>query len=185
MLSPAPFLPYVTYGHVLDGMCDASMILVRRISEEMKQRTEPPPITYETMLRQFALLSAHVRRAIMVSRHLESRGSLGRAPKIGLLQTLDIVLGVLSEHKIDVETYNGDMDYILDAEEDDFSDIPGRRPVTLIAELLRDIGMVAHAVPAEWLTNIPTEFRLLAARAAAAAIRPSNPAARIGHLMER
>lgn len=185
MVSPKRFLPYVTYGHVLDGMCEASMILVRRISEELKQESDARPMSHEDMLRQFAILSAHVRRAIMVSRYLESRGLLGRAPKIGLLPTLDIVLGVLSEHKVDAETYNYDMDLILEAAEDDFSDIPGCRPVTLIAELLRDIGMVAHAVPAEWLDGIPPEFRLLAARTAAAAIRPSSPAVRVGHVMER
>lgn len=186
MPNPKRFLPYVTYGHALDGMCEASMTLVRRISEEMKQKDPAAQaMSHTDMLRQFAILSAHVRRAIMVSRYLETRGLLGRAPKIGLLPTLDIVLRVLSEHKVDAETYNYDMDVILEADEDDFSDISGCRPITLIAELLRDIGMVAHAVPADWLDELPPEFRLLAARTAAAAIRPGGPAVKLAQVMER
>ncbi len=39
--------------------------------------------------------------------------------------------------------------------------------------------MVAHAVPPDWLIEVPAEFRLLAARTAAAAIRPPRPALRI------
>lgn len=186
MASSKRFLPFVTYGHALDCVCECSMLLVRRISEEMKlNRSETPILSFDNMMRQFMILSALVRRAIMVSRHLESLAGLNRAPKIGLLPTLEIVLRVLSEHKIDVATHNSDMDAMIDAEEDDFSDIPGCRPVTLIAELLRDFGMVAHAVPADWLEGVPTEFRLLAARTAAAAIRPSSPAVRVGHVMER
>ena len=186
MIDSRRFHPFVTYEHALDGICSASMVLVQRISDEMKQRPAPPRIiTPDAMLRQFALLSAHVRRAIMVSRHLDQRGRLRRAPKIGLLPTLEIVLRVLAANRIDVETYNGHMDEIIDAAEDDFSDIPGCRPVTLIAELLRDFGMVAHAVPAEWLNDIPIEFRLLAARTAAAAIRPSRPPRRSESVLSR
>ncbi len=185
MANDTRFFPFVTYEHALDGICAASMTLVQRISTEMKQPEEPRIITRDAMLRQFALLSTHVRRAIMVSRHLDQRGRLSRAPKIGLLPTLEIVLRVLAEHRIDVETYNGHMDELIDAAEDDFSDIPGCRPVTLIAELLRDFGMVAHAVPAEWLDNIPIEFRLLAARTAAAAIRPSRPSRRAEPVLNR
>ncbi|MGI4797823.1 MAG: hypothetical protein ACRYG8_28005 [Janthinobacterium lividum] len=176
-------LPFITYEHALDGICDAAMLILRRLSDEMKrlklQPAEPSLITPEDMLRQFAILSAHVRRAVMVSRYLESRGRLSRAPKIGLMPTLEIVLRVLAAHRVDADTYNHDMDMLIEAEEDDFSDIPGCRPVTLIAELLRDVGMVAHAVPPDWLADIPAEFRLLAARTAAAAIRPRRPALRI------
>lgn len=186
MPSTKRFIPFVTYGHAVDSICEYSMMLVRRISDEMK-RTDSEPRTFgiDDMTRQFVVLSAHVRRAIMVSRYLEAGGCLGRAPKIGLLATIEIVLRVFAEHKIDLETYNSDMDAILEAEEDDFSDIPGCNPVALIAELLRDFGMAAHAVPAEWLDEVPAEFRLLAARAAAAAIRPSRPLGRVGPLMQR
>lgn len=181
-------LPYITYEHALDGICDAAMLILRRLSDEMKRLKlkpiEPSLITPEGMLRQFAILSAHVRRAVMVSRYLEGRGRLSRAPKAGLLPTLEIVLRVLAAHRVDVDTYNHDMDMLIEAEEDDFSDIPGCRPITLIAELLRDVGMVAHAVPPDWLADIPAEFRLLAARTAAAAIRPRRPALRIEQTLQ-
>lgn len=183
-------LPFITYEHALDGICDAAMLILRRLSDEMKRLKlkpadpEPSLIAPADMLRQFAILSAHVRRAVMVSRYLEGRGRLSRAPKAGLLPTLEIVLRVLAAHRVDVDTYNHDMDMLIEAEEDDFSDIPGCRPITLIAELLRDVGMVAHAVPPDWLAGVPTEFRLLAARTAAAAIRPRRPALQVDRTLQ-
>ena len=109
------------------------------------------------------------------------------------------VFRIFAKRKMSVEEYDRAMDAEIDGDlEEEFddelldddeldahereydpdADVPGRPPAALVAELCRDFGMIARSVPADWLKPVPTELRLLCARAAAASIRPSVPAKR-------
>lgn len=165
--SPASF---TTYGHVLYALEEAAMALVRRVAADRD-------VLMHDGARNFSVLSAIVRRSIAVSMHLQATGVIDETPLVprrSVMSTLDAALDVFADHKIDADTYRAQMEADIDAEEDDHSDIPGRPAAALVAELCRDLGMVAHDVPAHWLDSIPNDIRLLAARAAAAALRPAT-----------
>ena len=203
--APTPRLSFKTYQHLLRVLGDSAMTLVRQIADEVspERRSAPPIMDFSAVARNFAILSGIVRRSIVVSGYIATLPVPTEEREHRLAQALDRVLRLFAARKITLEEYNRAVDAEIDGEleaefEDDLrddddepreydpdADIPGRPPSVLVAELCRDFGMIAHAMPAEWLTPIPAELRLLCARAAAAAIRPSGPALRVGRALER
>ncbi len=203
--APTPRLSFKTYQHLLDVLVDNAMTVVRRVGDELSpdRQAAPPAMDFTKVARNFAILSGIVRRSIVVSRYIATLPVPTEEREHRLGPALDRVLRLFAARKITLEEYNRAMDAEIDGEleaefEDDLrddddepreydpdADIPGRPPAVLVAELCRDFGMIAHALPAEWLTPVPAELRLLCARAAAAAIRPSGPALRVGRALER
>ena len=193
--APTLRLGFKTYQHLLRVLGDNAMTLVRHVADEVspERRSAPPIMDLSVVARNFAILSGIVRRSIVVSGYIATLPIPTEEREHRLAQALDRVLRLFAARKITLEEYNRAMDAEIDGDleaefEDDLrddddgdgepreydpdADIPGRPPSVLVAELCRDFGMIAHALPAEWLTPVPPELRLLCARAAAAAIRP-------------
>ena len=206
--APAARLSYKTYQHLLKVLVDNAMIIAGRIGDELKpaMQASPAAMDLSTITRNFVIVSGFVRRSIVVSRYIATLPVPTEEREHRLGPALDRVLRLFSARKMTIEEYNRAIDKEIDGEHeaefeaarleqdeldeverayDPDGDVPGRPPVSLVAELCRDFGMIAHAVPAEWLEPVPTELRLLCARAAAASIRPSVKSARIGRALQR
>lgn len=201
-----PRLSFKTYQQLLDVLIENAMTVVRRVSDEWRaeRQASPPSMDLSTVTRNFVILSGIVRRSIVVSRYIATLPVPTEEREHRLGPALDRVLRLFSAKKMTIEQYNRAVNAEIDGElEDEFedalldgdfegeqreydpdADVPGRPPSALVAELCRDFGMIAHSVPAEWLKPMPAELRLLCARAAAASIRPSGPAIRLGRTLE-
>ena len=158
---------FFTYGNILHALEEAVMTVVKQVAADQDA----------LMLdgaRNFSVLSAILRRSIVVSMHLEERHVLDDVPRQGVMLRMDREIVALAARKIDAAAHRRMMDAMIDAEDDDFSDLPRRSAARLVAELCRDFGMVAYTVP-QFMESVPSEIRLLAARAAAASLRPNKP----------
>ena len=158
---------FFSYGNILHALEDAVMTVVRQVAADEASLVEDGA-------RNFSVLSAILRRSIVVSMQLEERHVLDDVPRQGVMARMDRELVALAARKIDAAAHRRMMDAMIDAEDDDFSELPRRSAARLVVELCRDFGMLTHAVPQHFLENVPSEIRLLAARAAAAGIRPGR-----------
>ena len=196
-----PRVTFQTYLHVLDVLTESAMVVVKRVEQQWRPEGEaaPPIMDFGTITRTVLVISAIVRRAIVVSRYLETLPMQPEEREHRLGPALDRVLRLFANRKTTVEDYDRAIDAEIDGEGDDErddhlgwderepdpeADVAGRPPAALVAELCRDFGMLARSLPPEWLAPLPTELRLLCARAAAAAIRPRRPAGRVGRTLQ-
>lgn len=183
-------LVFPTYRHLLRALLNSATVLVERLGAEGEgTRHSHPAMPLAVIARHFAVLAAVMRRTIVVSRYLQTQPAPAEEQNNRVLPALDRVFTVFAAHRIDVDDYHAAIDAELEdaAAADDpecpmgldvldreNADVPGRPPAALVGELCRDFGMVTHALPTEWLAAVPSDLRLLCARAAASSIRPSS-----------
>lgn len=193
-----------TYQDLLDALTEATMVVLRRVHAEMKpKRGVTPALSFHLVVRHQVVLSLIVRRAVVVSRYLDTLPAPLEELQERILPALDRVFAVLATHQIDVDAYHAALDAEIDGDNDDEeleddeleddhleefdrenADVPGRPAAALVAELFRDFGMAMHALPTAWSDPVPADLRDLCLRAAAAAIRPSMPAGSFAYSLD-
>ena len=117
-----PFAPSIfhTYQDLLDALTEATMVVIRRVHAELSPKPcVVPALSFHLVVRHQVVLSLIVRRAVMVSRYIETLPApleqrLGR-----ILPALDRVFAVLAAHQIDVDTYHAALDAEIDGDNDD------------------------------------------------------------------
>ena len=166
------------------------MTMLDRVGAEA-QSTDGAAATLDIhqIVRHYAVLGIIIRRAIVVSDYLAKLPATVEQREGCIAQALDRVFTIFAANKMDAAAYHAALDAEIDGpDDDDFedpdddefdvepvenADVPGRPAAALAAELCRDLGMAMHAVPPDWLDPISVDLRLLCARAAAAAIKPT------------
>ena len=201
--SSATPLLFSTYQQLLYDFTEGAMTVIRRVAADSESEDPAPVFDFHTVVWHYAVFSRVVRRAIVVSQYLQGLPAPAEERRGRIMAALDSVLETFAANPIDADAYLAALTAEIDGDDDDDdgdfdddfdaldeldeldeldrepeldSDVPGRPPATLVAELCRDFGMAMKPMPEAWLDQVSADLRLLCTRAVTAAIRPSASA---------